>query len=256
MRGPASRDGKSGLERLRRRVGITAAGTATALLLAAAPGGAKAPGPSTRQSPVATRVTVSLVAEAVTHEVPIFDRPGSTTPSRTLSNPTKTAGSLIFLVDRLQPGWLQVLLPVRPNDSTGWIRDSDVSLSTDPYRIVVALKSHQLTLYALNRAVLRDPIGVGTRETPTPGGRYYLTQLFRPPDPNGAYGPYAYSLSGFSNVLQTFEGGDAIIGLHGTDQPQFVGQDVSHGCIRLTNDKITQLAGLLPLGTPVQIVNR
>jgi lipoprotein-anchoring transpeptidase ErfK/SrfK len=26
-----------------------------------------------------------------------------------------------------------------------------------------------------------------------------------------------------------------------------------HGCIRMSNAKITQLAGILPLGTPVQI---
>ena len=225
---------------------------AATLILAAVPAAAQAP---TRRSP-ATRVAVSVVARAGTPAVPVFDRPGSTVPSRTLSNPTKTDGSLVFLVDQLRPGWVEVLLPVRPNGSKGWIRAGDVSLATDPYRIVVALKPHRLTLYALNRVVVRDPVGIGTRETPTPGGEYYLTQLFRPPDPNGPYGPFAYSLSGFSNVLQTFEGGDAIIGLHGTNQPQLVGRDVSHGCIRLTNDKITQLAGLLPLGTPVQIVAR
>lgn len=237
-----------------RRAAIAVVATATVLMGTAAPGGAKSPGPA--GPPPATRVTLSVVAQAVTAQVPVFDRPGSAATSRTLSNPTKTAGQLVFLVDQIQHGWFKVLLPVRPNGSTGWIRASDARLSTDPYRVVVALKTHQLTLYALNKVVLRDPVGIGTKETPTPGGRYYLTQLFRPPNPDGAYGPYAYSLSGFSNVLQSFEGGDAIIGLHGTNQPQFVGHDVSHGCIRLTNDAITQLAALLPLGTPVQIVDQ
>jgi len=45
---------------------------------------------------------------------------------------------------------------------------------------------------------------------------------FRPADPSGPYGPYAYSLSGYSNVLTTFHGGDAIIGLHGTNRPDLL----------------------------------
>jgi lipoprotein-anchoring transpeptidase ErfK/SrfK len=197
----------------------------------------------------------SLVAAATGSRVAVFDHADGAAPSRVLPNPTKTGGALLFLVDRQVPGWLKVLLPIRPNGVTGWVRQSDVTLTVDPYRILVRLKAHRLTLYLLNRRILLDPVGVGRRETPTPGGRYYLTQLFHPPDPNGPYGPFAYSLSGFSNVLRTFEGGDAIIGLHGTNQPELVGHDVSHGCIRLTNDAITTLSGILPLGTPVQILD-
>jgi lipoprotein-anchoring transpeptidase ErfK/SrfK len=67
------------------------------------------------------------------------------------------------------------------------------------------------------------------------------------------YGPYAYGLSGHSEVLDTFNGGDAELGIHGNNEASVLGKDVSHGCIRMSNDKITRLAGLLPLGTPVQI---
>jgi lipoprotein-anchoring transpeptidase ErfK/SrfK len=55
-------------------------------------------------------------------------------------------------------------------------------------------------------------------------------------------------------VLTTFQGGDAIIGLHGTNHPELLGHDVSSGCIRMRNESITKLAGILPLGTPVTIV--
>ncbi len=43
------------------------------------------------------------------------------------------------------------------------------------------------------------------------------------------------------------------MGLHGTDAPHGLGTDISHGCIRVANDVITELAGQLPLGTPVDI---
>jgi lipoprotein-anchoring transpeptidase ErfK/SrfK len=160
----------------------------------------------------------------------------------------------VLLVTALRvDGWLQVLLPVRPNGTTGWIHAGDVVLSNDPYTVVVRLSRHQITVTNKRRVILQVPVGIGKRDTPTPGGGYYLTQLFSPPDPNGPYGPYAYSLSGYSNVLTTFQGGDAIIGLHGTNRPDLLGHDVSSGCIRMSNDAITKLAHLLPLGTPVAI---
>lgn len=67
------------------------------------------------------------------------------------------------------------------------------------------------------------------------------------------YGPYAYGLSGFSNVLTEFNGGDGVIGIHGTNDPSSIGRDVSHRCIRMSNTGITTLAAILPLGTPVEI---
>jgi lipoprotein-anchoring transpeptidase ErfK/SrfK len=146
-----------------------------------------------------------------------------------------------------------VLLPVRPNGTTGWIHSGDVVLSNDPYRITVELGRHRVTVTNKGRLILRTPVGIGKASTPTPGGGYYLTQLFAPADPSGPYGPFAYSLSGYSNVLTTFQGGDAIIGLHGTNRPDLLGHDVSSGCIRMSNDAITKLAHLLPLGTPVVI---
>lgn len=62
-----------------------------------------------------------------------------------------------------------------------------------------------------------------------------------------------YGLSGFSNVLTEFNGGDGVIGIHGTNDPSSIGRDVSHGCIRMSNTGITTLAATLPLGTPVEV---
>lgn len=197
----------------------------------------------------------AIVAAAAVPVVDVFTAPGAAAPTLQLSNPNHYRGQLVLLVKALRTdGWLQVLLPVRPNGSTGWIHAGDVVLSNDPYRVVVQLRAHRVVAYRGATTVLSVPAGIGKASTPTPGGGYYLTQLFQTPNPDGAYGPYAYSLSGFSEVLTTFKGGDAIIGLHGTNQPQLVGTDVSSGCIRVRNDAITKLAHLLPLGTPVTIV--
>jgi lipoprotein-anchoring transpeptidase ErfK/SrfK len=100
---------------------------------------------------------------------------------------------------------------------------------------------------------MRVPIAVGTSDSPTPGGHYYLTMLFKVDNPEGPYGPWAFGISGFSDVYTTFANGNGEIGIHGTNEPWLVGGDVSHGCIRLRNNDITRLAAMVPLGAPVVI---
>ena len=63
---------------------------------------------------------------------------------------------------------------------------------------------------------------------------------------------FALGLSGHSDVLTEFGGGDGQIAIHGTNNPGDIGQDVSHGCVRIVNDAIERLS-TLPLGTPVVI---
>ena len=195
----------------------------------------------------------SLVAQAGGDLVQVYATAAEDQPTVALDSPNENGAPLVFLVEQSQGDWLQVLLPVRPNGSTGWIRAADVQVATDPYRIEIALAAHQLSVYERDQLIAEHPIGVGTASTPTPGGKYYIKELLEPPSPDGPYGPYAYGLSGFSNVLDEFNGGDGVIGIHGTNDPSTIGTDVSHGCIRLTNDAITELVGYLPLGTPVHI---
>jgi lipoprotein-anchoring transpeptidase ErfK/SrfK len=161
----------------------------------------------------------------------------------------------VFLVKSRRPGWEQIYLPLRPNDRTGWVRNSEVQLARDPYRVTVSLSAHKLTVWKNNAVVDHEPAGVGTAATPTPTGRFYLVELLAQTDPHGVYGPYAFGLSAFSDVLSSFGGGPGQIGLHGTDDPAGLGTAVSHGCVRISNAAITRLAHLLPLGTPVVITH-
>jgi lipoprotein-anchoring transpeptidase ErfK/SrfK len=194
-----------------------------------------------------------VVAQAIVGKVPIFARPGGSRPRITLANPQPSGAPLVFVVRATKGGWLHVLLPVRPNGSSGWIRRAHVRLSQHDYRIVVELRAHRIAVFEGSSVVDREAIGVGKAQTPTPGGVYYTKELLRPVNPKGIYGPFAYQLSGFSDVLLRFNGGAGVIGIHGTNEPWLLGKDVSHGCIRMSNAGITRLAHLLPLGVPVEI---
>lgn len=162
---------------------------------------------------------------------------------------------LTFLVKRRRGSRVQVYVPARPNGATGWVSARDVDLAVTRYRVEVRLHRHRLVLWKGTRRVLTTKIAKGRAVSPTPKGRYFVTDLLRPPDPHGFYGPYALGLSAHSPVYTSFEGGDGQVGLHGTNQPSVLGTDVSHGCIRVANRVITRLARTVPLGTPVDIAS-
>jgi RNA polymerase sigma factor (sigma-70 family) len=249
-------------------------------VVAAAPPSTEAPAPATTEAaappapaPAPAAVTPrpdpgplpatshphSTVAEAVGPRVAVYDQPGAGAPSLDFANPQPSGAPLVFLVEGSQDDWLQVLLPTRPNGSMGWVRSEDVSVSTHDFSIVVELGAHRITAFQGTEPFLSEPIAVGTADMPTPGGLYYTKELIQPLDaagrlyPGGPYGPYAYGLSGFSDVLTSFGGGDGVIGIHGTNDPSSLGHDVSHGCIRMSNRGITTLAETLPPGVPVEV---
>jgi lipoprotein-anchoring transpeptidase ErfK/SrfK len=203
----------------------------------------------------------STIAEAAVPEVQVYDAPDAPAPSLALPNPwhlnddpAEPTVPQVFLVEEQADDWVRVLLPVRPNGATGWIRASDVTLTPTRYHITVALGAHQITVYDGESVVLQEPVAVGKPATPTPPGRYYVRVLLQSVDPGSVYGPFAYGLSAHSDVLTTFSGGDAEVGIHGNNDASVLGQSVSAGCVRMSNESITRLTSLLPLGTPVEIV--
>jgi lipoprotein-anchoring transpeptidase ErfK/SrfK len=155
--------------------------------------------------------------------------------------------------DRAGVTWLKVSLPRRPNGSSGWIRGDQVRLRSVAYEVVVDLSSRTGRLLRDGRTQRSWPVGIGRANTPTPTGRFYITVKLRPPQISAVYGAWALGISGYSEVLEQFGTGDGQIALHGTDDLGDLGQQVSNGCVRMTNETITALATTLPLGTPVTI---
>jgi lipoprotein-anchoring transpeptidase ErfK/SrfK len=132
--------------------------------------------------------------------------------------------------------------------STGtplYVYADQVTLFGHRYRIVVGLSEHRIRVFHGEDPVLDAPVAMGKQDTPTPGGVYYIKELLRPPYTNSVYGSYAYGLSGFSNVLESFNGGEGVIGIQGTNDPSVIGRDVSSGCIRMKNEDIEKLVPIL-----------
>ena len=219
---------------------------------------------STTEAETTTSTTVpeptgAEIAQARGKSIDVYATADATAPERQIVSGVDTSVDtipIVFLVKTPGKARHEVYLPVRPNGSHGWVNASDVTLSRVPYRIEVGISEHRIRVFKDEEKIVDEPVGVGRQDRPTPGGVYYLKELLAPPNPGGAYGPYAYGLSGFSNVLTSFNGGAGVIGIHGTNEPEAIGSDVSSGCIRLRNEVITRLVEDigLPLGTPVEII--
>lgn len=207
--------------------------------------------------PADDRVGLSFVAIArpeVT-SIDVAETPGGPT-AWTFSNPIESGDDLRFLVEDYDGvDFYRVLLPTRPNGSFGWIRQGDINLLRHNHRIEVNLDEFRLTLFSHDQVIFETTVGVARDNAPTPLGIYYTTELLEPTTPNSVYGAFAYGLSGFSDTFVTFNGGPGQLGIHGTNDPETLGTNVSAGCIRLHNDDITRMVDEFKVspGVPVEV---
>jgi lipoprotein-anchoring transpeptidase ErfK/SrfK len=195
----------------------------------------------------------SLVGQAGA-AVEIFEGPELAAPYYVLESATLLGSPRVFLIETGPvDGWVEVSLPIRPNGSTGWVRAGALDLDVVDHAIFVDLSDRRLRLEHGEEVVLETEVAIGSPHNPTPTGSYFVTDIVQLADPGGPWGPFALGLSAFSDTITEFNGGNGIIGIHGTNRPASIGEPVSLGCVRVPNEIAVQLAELVKLGTPVEI---
>lgn len=170
-------------------------------------------------------------------------------------NPHQFGGDLTLMVTAGGPGddWIEVQLPIRPNGQTGWIRAEDYTLSETRIRAEVTLGTASVRVFDGADVIAETAAVVGAEETPTPVGRFYVAALKQNTPEEFWLGPWALILSSFSEVLPSFSGGLPVIAIHGTNHPELMGEAITFGCVRVTNEVIEFLAEHVPVGAPVDI---
>lgn len=119
-------------------------------------------------------------------------------------------------------------------------------------RIVVSIPDRTLAVVENGRVVLKFRVSVGAPESPSPAGEfrvinrvtnpvYYHPGDVIPAGPDNPVGPRWIGL----NVKG--------YGIHGTNEPRLIGQDVSHGCIRLRNRDVKELFARVRVGDIVEL---
>lgn len=155
--------------------------------------------------------------------------------------------------------WTRIRFPTRSRTSTGWVprrRLGRYRLVTTAMRI--DRESLIATLEDRGEQVWRARVAIGTQADPTPTGRFYVNSRIVPVEdgtarPDGFYGVFAFGTSAHAPNLSDWPGG-GIVAVHGTNRPDLIPGRVSKGCVRVSNERISRLRALMPLGTPIEIV--
>jgi lipoprotein-anchoring transpeptidase ErfK/SrfK len=193
---------------------------------------------------------LSVADGAVVHprsEVFVYAAPGGTAIARLGSH---QLGDTWLPVIAHQPGWVQVLLPSKPNGSTGWITDTALDRAYTPYLIRVHLRSLSMELFKGGQRLGDWTVGIGKQSAPTPSGRTFLLGSIS--DTAQQYSPVILPLGAHSPTLDSFGGGPGTVAIHTWPTANVFGTRSSDGCIRVPKDALHQLVQV-PLGTLVLI---
>lgn len=150
------------------------------------------------------------------------------------------------------------------------------------FEIRVNIKEYTLDLYGIKNGEEKTVLyscrtGLGSPEYPTPRGSYYIVRIFDdhplwiPPPSDWAYGQvpshsvYGGHMMPFFVKVKAVDKGDETVTeldnvapamkmidggmyrIHGTDSPWSIGSSQSHGCVRLLNRTVKQLADTLKM---------
>jgi len=198
---------------------------------------------------------VDMVADPRERYTPMYDEAGDRKVAYAFDTRNDTGDLAPMLVvgatRRDGEPWYEVLLPLRPNGTSAWVRERDVKLRERTERIEVDLSKRTLDYLVGGEVAERFHVGIGTDEFPTTTGDFYVYVKVPYDNPNQPYGIMALGLSGFSRVITDWPGGGRIA-VHGTPYASNRGEAVSHGCVRVYNEDMESLIDV-PLGTPVII---
>ncbi len=235
--------------------------TTTSTMAVVTPSTTLTPSTTTPSTTAVERLDVESLPEGASlvlgarNVVPVFAEAGATEPLRTIE-PTTLLGTttVLTVLEGPQAGWARVMLPIRPNGSEGWVRTDGMAMFVVEGSMVIDLSDRTLIYRVGNNEVLTTEVGIGTNRNPTPTGRFFVTDSVTMANPDSTWGPHALGLSARSDTITEYNGGDGIIGIHGTNSPWSIGQASSLGCVRVPNEIITRLHQMVRLGTPVEIV--
>jgi hypothetical protein len=182
--------------------------------------------------------------------VVLRQRPGgralATVRARTEYGSLQTVG-----VAQTRGNWVGVISTALPNGVLGWVPRKDLSMRRVAWSISISLSTRQLVLMRNGAVVRRVTVGVGAAGSPTPVGRYVVTDHIDPADyGTSAYGCCILALSGHQPHPPAGwnPNRDWRLAIHGGAPGA-----VSAGCVHADESTLRYLMRMTPLGTPVSV---
>lgn len=194
------------------------------------------------------------VSARIVEQIAVRAAPGKNAVA-TLAARTEFGSPQTVAVVERRGRWLGVVTSALPNGQIGWIdgRAARVKLRRIEVSVEIDLSRRILTLERGGRVLRKVTVGVGRSGSPTPVGRFAVTDKLS----GDRYGPYygccIVALSAHQpNLPANWTGGNRIA-VHGTNAPGSIGAASSAGCLHATDESMRYLMAHLPLGTPVTI---
>jgi lipoprotein-anchoring transpeptidase ErfK/SrfK len=170
-----------------------------------------------------------------------------------LKRKTEWRAPRVLAVVGARGDWLKVIATELPNGRRGWIPMRAADLIANPWSIEADLSSRVVKVYKKDRLVRRFRVAIGRPSTPTPTGRFAVTDKLVYRDGSAAYGCCALALSGHqSHIEEGWTGGDRLA-IHGTQLEHTIGSAASFGCLRARESDVRWVVRKVFLGTVVSI---
>ncbi len=166
---------------------------------------------------------------------------------------TEFRSQRVLAVVERREDWLRVIAPELGNGNTGWVKAADTRAGTTTYRIRVRLSKRRIDVIRNGRVIRRVRTAIGQNTSPTPHGRFAVTDKVPFTDRRSPYGCCALALSARQeNIPAGWTGGDRIA-IHATPVRSSIGESVTLGCMRVPTRDARWLMRRVPLGTQVSI---
>lgn len=148
--------------------------------------------------------------------------------------------------------WFAVESDVLGNGVVGWVpRTAAVRVRKLRFSVEADLSERLLTLREGRAIVFRRRVSIGAPGSPTPSGRFHVTDQIS--GTRWGLGCCVVVLSGSQPRLPAGWGGGDRLAIHGRpSSSESIGSPASAGCLHAT-DRTLQALARLPLGTPVVI---
>jgi lipoprotein-anchoring transpeptidase ErfK/SrfK len=190
------------------------------------------------------------VVARVTGRSTLRARPGGRVIAR-IGTRTEFGSPRVLAVTGRRGAWLRVVATEHPNGGHAWLPAAHARLAGTDFSLHVDRSRRELTLRHGGEVLRRLPVAVGRPDTPTPLGRFAVTDMLHTGRADSPYGCCAIALSGHqTQLLPGWPGGDRLA-IHATPQPDTIGKAVSLGCMRALARDVRALMRRVPLGTPV-----
>jgi hypothetical protein len=162
-------------------------------------------------------------------------------------------GPVVLGVVAERGDWLEVTSEALPNGRFGWVeRGRDVSVRSDAWSLHASLGRHVLEVLHRGRPVRRISIAIGASSSPTPTGRFSISEKLPGARFGAVYGCCILGLTahqprppaGWSKSVAYY------VAIHGGSG---IGSAVSAGCLHASEADLRYLMRTVPLGTAIRI---